>query len=92
MNYHQAKAAQQIAESEYDAACDAMKEYPTGLMGMTPDAVKGTAEFQLDRRNCAAALKNLQVINILLQRNFKKEEKEYWRAKKAARQAALATV
>lgn len=71
--YEEAKA---IADKLWDAsraAGEVMNKFPKGPMGMTPDEVKKTPEWQKAKRNADSAHNAVRAINDYINRHFKKE-------------------
>lgn len=84
--YEQAKADVDTALDRVREASKVMDKFPTGNMGLTPDAVKATPEWQAAYAESNAALKQLQDANKVMVKNYAKESRE---DRNAARQAKL---
>lgn len=68
-----AKIERNKIEEELSAANSALIKYPRGLMGLTPDAIRATPEWQHEKRHAEAAFKKLQRFNISFLKTYKKE-------------------
>lgn len=56
-------AAKAAAEADVRAASDALKQFPRGPMGLTPDHVKFSPEFRAAKRRYDAAFARLRAVN-----------------------------
>jgi hypothetical protein len=73
MNFEQAKAkALALWEAHADAAA-VLAVFPKGAMGLTPDAVKASPEWQAAYRIERAAFAELRTFNAMYVKRFKKE-------------------
>jgi hypothetical protein len=63
MNANVMEQAREMLWQEYKAAGDAMQVFPKLPNGLTPDAVKATAEWQQAKRKCDAAFAALREFN-----------------------------
>lgn len=87
MTYAIAKIAKAQLETSANVASAALSAIPgvgTGLMGLTPDSVRATAEWQNARRSYERAWSALRAFN----GRFVKTYAEEIRAERDARQAA----
>jgi hypothetical protein len=57
------RAQQSAAEADVKAASLALKEFPRGAMGLTPDAVKASAEYKQAKAAYNTAFQRLRAIN-----------------------------
>jgi hypothetical protein len=74
-----AKAAAERLYEEYKAACKELKAIPgvsSGPMGLTPDAVKATPEYQAAKARMDATFQGLRTYNAWYTKTFKKELKK----------------
>lgn len=71
--YNEAKAARDSAEERLSIASLALGSYPKGVMGLTPDAVKATPEWQKDKAEYDVAFATLRAINGVIVKKFRKE-------------------
>lgn len=79
MNFQEAKAIRDRLDGEVRNAERAIKSIPSvgsGSMGLTPDAVKATPEFQAARQEFFTAFEKLRAFNLGFIRHFKKEIRE----------------
>ena len=74
-------------ESECEAFSRAMQSFPRGPMGLTPDHVSASPEFQQAKRAFDASFRRLRDFNAAFLKKFKKEYRAYMNAK---RQSAVA--
>lgn len=92
MTFEAAIAKQTAAEAELTRIHEMMKEkYPsmgTGLMGMTPEAVRMSAEYRKDKLAYDSTFKALRAINGLLTSTYKKQYGKYFNEQRDARRAA----
>lgn len=82
MEFKQAIAIQETLQQSIDTFSDKLQRYPKGDMGLTPDEVRGSTEWQTDKRNFEDSMKNLRVFNQGFLKKFKKEYREYRENKK----------
>ncbi len=73
MNYAIAKQVKAQLESEERQAAEALKAFPKGPMGLTPDSVKATPEWKAAYLAHAAAFQALRKFNGSYFKAFKKE-------------------
>jgi hypothetical protein len=81
MTFAEAKAAKAILEQAVNDASDVMQKFPKGEMGLTPDAVKMTLEWQGAYQNYWRAHDQLADFN----RNYVKQFKKELNAERVAR-------
>lgn len=83
MNFINAKKIKMSLEQARDLASKTLSErYPEkGPMGLTPDHIKYSPSFQLDKFAFDEAHENLRNFNTFLLKNFKKELREERRIK-----------
>jgi hypothetical protein len=77
-----AKLALDNAVTEASAA---LQKYPRGNMGLTPDSVKASVEFQRDKRAYDQAFQAMRQFNTVFLKTHKKAYREYMLAKRNAR-------
>ena len=82
MNYTESKKEQAKREEALKAAESKLRQYPSGQMGLTPQAVRDLPQWQADRQAVATAFNSFQKINRFIVANYKREE--------TARRSALA--
>ena len=73
INYKTAKIIKSQKEKEHSLASKIMQSYPKGNLGLTPDSVKGTAQWRTDYSTFKNTQSNLKNFNRLFIREFKKE-------------------
>ena len=88
MKFADALKVKEDLEAEADAASKALQKFPSGPMGLTPDAVKATPKFQKARQRYALADKMLRDYNTVFLRAYKKEYKAYVAEKRASKMKA----
>ena len=71
--YEEAKLFASEARLKTDGASKALKVFPKGEMGLTPDSVRNTEEWKLAKKNFNIAFAKEREINIFIRRNFKQE-------------------
>lgn len=76
MNYTESKKEQAKREEALKAAEAKLRKYPSGPMGLTPQAVRDLPQWQADRQAVATAFNAYQKINRFIVANFKREQKE----------------
>lgn len=54
------------AEERYSVASKAMRVFPKGPMGLTPDSVKATAEWKQAKAEYNAAFAHLRKVNSII--------------------------
>ena len=73
MNYEQAKAKKKALELANKAASEALNVFPKTSMGLIPDSVKATKEYQEAKEKSVKAFAELQAFNMFFVKTFKKE-------------------
>lgn len=86
--YEAAKASRAPLDAEADAASKALRAFPKGPMGMTPQAVRDTPEFQAAYQRYARAAQAQAKFNGPFCKAFAKEIRAEVQAKREARLAA----
>lgn len=71
--YNEAKAARDSAEERLKIASLVLGNYPKGVMGLTPDAVRASPQWQKDKAEYNAAFAALREINGVIVKKFRKE-------------------
>jgi hypothetical protein len=71
--FAEAKAEQARLEQEMSAAEGVLKTFPRGAMGLTPDHVRATPEWQAAKARSSKAFKALQDFNTDFVSTFAKE-------------------
>lgn len=71
--YNEAKAARDSAEERLKIASLALGRYPKGAIGLTPNDVKETPEWQKDMTEYNAAFAALRAINGVIVKKFHTE-------------------
>jgi len=71
--YAQAKAYQDMLYSALDRADRALQAFPKGVMGLTPDSVKASAEFKQASAKYEAAFQTVRSFNAWFTKQYKKE-------------------
>lgn len=69
-------------EAECETLSRAMQRFPRGSMGLTPDHVKASPEFQQAKRVFDASFRRLRDFNALFLKKFKKEYRAYMSEKR----------
>lgn len=69
-------------ESECETFSRAMQGFPRGPMGLTPDHVTASPEFQQAKRAFDASFRRLRDFNALFLKKFKKEYRAYMNEKR----------
>lgn len=91
MSFQDALDLQAQFQAQYDAAWETMKvKYPemgSGAMGLTPEHIRMSAEYQADKAKLDHAFKYLRNINGYLTKHFKKEYAKHCAAERDARRA-----
>ena len=72
MTFQEFKNQQSTLEKKVNLYSKALKKYPKGKMGLTPDHVKFSPEYQKDKLNFERAFKSLQSFNKKHLKTFKK--------------------
>jgi hypothetical protein len=73
MTYEEAKLHKQELEKISDMLGDKLNGFEKGLMGLTPDHIKKSDEFQIVKMQFQKAFAELQKFNIYFTKTFKKE-------------------
>lgn len=73
MTYTEAKAKCAEVETRVCAAGAALKAFPKGSMGLTPDAVKASPEYKAAKAEFDAAFFAQRQINRFINKHFKQE-------------------
>lgn len=84
MLYQEAKALSDQIDGEVRAASAALRTFPKGAYGITPDAVKFSQEYRAAKTACDAAVARQRAYNAVYLKAFAKEIA----ADRAARRAA----
>jgi hypothetical protein len=85
--YEQAKADVDAADARMKLSNEKMNTYPTGNMGLTPDHIKATPEWQADYSESNKALAQVRAANEFMTKNY---GDQYLADRRAAREAKLA--
>jgi hypothetical protein len=72
-SFEDAKARADEARARSKAASERLNKYPKGNMGITPDEVKRSPEFQRDKRIFDQAFNVEKQANAFLVKHFKQE-------------------
>ena len=73
MTFAQGKAIQASLEADVKNHSVTLWAFPRGAMGVTPDSVKATPEWQTAKRNYAVAFSKLRAFNSEFIKTFKRE-------------------
>lgn len=84
--YEEAKARVEAAQARSSAASEALSQFPRGDMGLTPDEVKATPEWQAAKKESEEAFEELRAANDVVVKQF---GKEYKADREARRQAQI---
>ena len=76
MTFEQAQAEQQRMEAEMHIAENRLKTYPRNEIGLTPDAVRQTEEYQRDRAAFNKLFDSYRTFNAWFVKTFKNELRE----------------
>lgn len=71
--FEEAKAEQALLEEEVDVADTALKAFPRGPMGLVPDVVKSTPEYQAAKARFQKAFARQREFNTVFTKRFAKE-------------------
>ena len=71
--FEEAKTEQALLEAESDAAGAALKVFPKGPMGLTPDVVRATPEYRAAKARSDKAFQRLRDFNGVFTKRFAKE-------------------
>lgn len=69
-------------EAECETFSRSMQIFPRGSMGLTPDHVKESPEFQQAKRSFDASFRRLRDFNALFLKKFKKQYRAYMSEKR----------
>ncbi len=72
-NYIEAKAQYDALQAELKEAGKPLGAYPKGPMGLTPDHIKQSREWQDARRKFDAVFARVRAFNAVFTRTYKKE-------------------
>jgi len=75
LTYTEAKAKCDAIEARMKTASDALRRFPRGPMGLTPDAVKFSPEYRAAKLAVDRTFAELRAFNTWFVRQFKKEIK-----------------
>lgn len=73
MTYEEAKVIREQLYAELDRASDALKGYPKGPMGLTPDHIKFSPEYRAKKQAFDLIFSKLRAFNGHFVKLFKKE-------------------
>lgn len=73
MTYQEAKEIKDNLYKELEEMSQALRTFPKGEMGLTPDSVKSSKEFQTAKQNFTTIEKKVKEFNSFFLKNFKKE-------------------
>ena len=82
MNFEQALAHKLKLEANAQTASDALNEFPSGTMGLTPDHIKQSPEFIAARAAYNAAANALKEFNKAFLKVYKKQYTKHLRAQR----------
>ena len=71
--FEEAKAERDLLEKEANAASEALQVFPRGAMGLTPDAVTATPEYQAAKARFQKAFARQREFNAVFTKRFVKE-------------------
>lgn len=71
--YEQAKKIRDELEAEVAKHQKALKGYPKGEMGLTPDEIKNSPEYKAHKQNFNNAFEKLRTFNASFTKKFKKQ-------------------
>ena len=80
-----ALAGQDKLNEVLDFANRALGKYTNGSMGLTPDHIKRTSEWQADKRAFETSMRNLREFNTVMLRKYKKEYRQHVKELRAAK-------
>lgn len=84
MTFTEAKALAATLDAEASRLGAILQAFPKGPMGLTPDAVRATAEWKLAKHQFDAAFAKLRNFNGAFTKAFAKEIREERRARRVA--------
>lgn len=73
MTYEEARTIKNIKGQAVDAASKNLQKYPKGAMGLTPDSVKFSKEFQADKKIFNVLNADAKKFTQFFMKKFKKE-------------------
>ncbi len=85
MSFKQALAAKIELEAKADVLSKALNAFPRGPMGLTPDDVKSSPEFQAAKTAYDNAANFLRQFNQIFMQSYKTEYRAYVNAKRIER-------
>lgn len=77
MNFQTALKRKKVLEGRVDSASKALKVFPRGNMGLTPDEVKKSSSYKKAKQEYAVCFSDLRVFNNFFIKNFKSEYRNY---------------
>lgn len=83
MTYAEAKATAANIDAEVSAAEVALRSFPAGPMGLTPDSVRVTPEYRAAKLAFDKSFAKLRAFNGTFTKTFAKEIREERRARRA---------
>lgn len=89
-DYAEAKAIKEEAWSQSEEFNKPLEAFPKGAMGLTPDDVKNSPEWQTAKRNFDIAFEEMRRVNAWFNKKFDKEYKAERRANNATQEQAKA--
>lgn len=89
MTYEEAKKIRDGIEHEVSRFSIALKSFPRGPMGLTPDTVKASAEWKNAKQGYDATYRKLQNFNSILSKHFDKEIKADRDARRKLKPASI---
>jgi hypothetical protein len=81
-SFESALAEKLRLEAECETFSRAMQRFPRGPVGLTPDHVKESHEFQQAKQSFDASFRRLRDFNVLFLKKFKKEYRAYMSEKR----------
>lgn len=75
MTFEQANELKKQLDAAVNAYSEALRAFPKGDMGLTPDSVKASLEFKETKAQFQAAFERLRKFNLYYLRTFKAELK-----------------
>lgn len=83
LDYETAKLIQEAQQTNLKALSGRLQEYPRGAAGLTPDSVKFSPEYRLDKQAFDDAFRASREFNTRFNKAFAKEIKAERRARRA---------
>lgn len=74
MEYEQYRGLKEALQLEVSQTSKAMRAFPRGPMGLTPDDVRASAEYQDARRKSDTAFERLRKFNGTYVKQFKRQD------------------